>query len=116
MRTGIWLLYVSACAHAPAKPSAAPMYQKGCDGGDGEGCYQLARLYNHGTDLARDPGRVVVFLTRGCELGNGKACAVLGITYIKGEGVAVDAARGRALLSRSCDAKLADGCAAFAQV
>lgn len=57
---------------------AAKLFEKACDGGDGQGCALLAKMVSEGTGgLEWDDARAKALYKRGCELGDGPACAAL---------------------------------------
>jgi uncharacterized protein len=71
-------------------------YQRGCDGGDMEGCGFFA-------DLTKDMTQKIGFYSKACDGGYMRSCGNLGLNYFEGEGVDKDASRGAALFTRACD-------------
>jgi TPR repeat protein len=55
----------------PADPAtAAVYYQKGCDGGHGDGCTQLNELYRSGQGVTQDAARADELWQLGCRRGS----------------------------------------------
>ena len=50
---------------------------RGCDGGQRQACFALARLYGLGEGTKRDPVREKAALERACTLGSARACRTL---------------------------------------
>jgi TPR repeat protein len=53
---------------------AAPLYQRGCDGGRGYGCAKLGERFEMGRGGPKDLARAKALYARGCELGDKYAC------------------------------------------
>jgi uncharacterized protein len=73
-------------------------YEKGCDLGDGEGCYALAEQLGD-----EQPKREVALLDRGCELGEARACARSGDHHASGKYVRRDPKRAAQAWQTACD-------------
>ena len=53
---------------------AASYYDLACTGGDAEGCYELARLYDAGSGVPKDADRARAFFEKACTGGFAEAC------------------------------------------
>ncbi|MGZ8779945.1 MAG: PDZ domain-containing protein [Thermoanaerobaculia bacterium] len=62
--------YASRGEHA----RAAGLYEKSCDAGDAEACYELGLLYDEAKGVAFDPARRAALFRRACERGFVRAC------------------------------------------
>jgi hypothetical protein len=69
-------------------------YEKGCNLGDGEGCYALAEQLG-----GEHPAREIALLDRGCELGDARACASAGDHHASGKNIE----RAAAAWQTACD-------------
>ncbi len=65
--------------------------------GDADASYELARLWDRGLGVPRDPTRSVAYLQRAAAQGHADAAYLLGTFYEQGHGVAADPARAAAL-------------------
>ncbi len=94
-----------------AQERALQLSRKACDGGDGDGCYQLGVGHELGKGaLAKDLGRAASLYARACNCGSHRGCNDVAFALEKGQGVAQDKARAVALYVRSCDLGSALGC------
>lgn len=66
--------------------------------GSADALYELAKVYQQDTIVAKDLEQSVVYLTRAHGLGNMEAARVLGWLYIMGQGVPKDVEYGKMLL------------------
>ena len=57
--------------------AALALLEKGCDAGDPFGCFNLATIYDHGTDVPQDEPRAGRYYIRACERGDAEACSVV---------------------------------------
>ncbi len=53
---------------------AAPFYEKSCEGGDAQACYQLALLYDEAKGVPFDPARSAELFRKACNAGVNAAC------------------------------------------
>ncbi|MFD2578082.1 tetratricopeptide repeat protein [Novosphingobium colocasiae] len=84
---------------------------RGCAGGDGGACFDLARAFHKGKyGQQRDESKVLRYLSEGCDKGDGLSCATLGEAYDTGEGVARDRERSLQYYGRACRAQIPLGC------
>jgi TPR repeat protein len=67
-------------------------------------------MYDQGTGVAPDPGKVVELLAKACDAGDALGCRILGKFYLAGTTVKADAARGRELRARACKLGDAESC------
>lgn len=82
---------------------AAGLYERGCEGGDGAGCYSRGLQYHFGHGAVQDEARAAVFFQRACDMGHVDGCDSLARLYDEGHGVAKDEARAAVLYQRACD-------------
>jgi TPR repeat protein len=94
--------YEQQCKEVTDRPTekSVPLYQKGCDGGDPDGCKQLfiARVCGFGT--ARDLAGAADVAEHACRLNVTMACGNAGGLFIQ----LGDEKRAMAALQRGCDA------------
>jgi hypothetical protein len=87
---------------------AVEFYQKGCDGGDGWGCFLLGSAYQEGQDsgVEQDLGRAASAFQKACDLKECLNCAyscdLLGHMYEDGTGVEKDPAKALELYKQGC--------------
>lgn len=79
-------------------------YEKSCESGDAESCFDLARMYDKGDDVEKDEDRASAFYDKACEGGYFAGCNNLAVMYERGEGVTADSVKAAALYSKACDA------------
>jgi uncharacterized protein len=80
-------------------PAAARWhFEKGCNLGDGDGCYALVQLLG-----GQQPEREVALLDRACELGEPRACASAGDHYASGDHVVKDIQHAAEAWQKACD-------------
>ena len=53
------------------------LYQKACDGGDMEGCFNLGGAYFNGDGVARDIDKAMKLFQKACDGGDMEGCNVL---------------------------------------
>ena len=76
-----------------------------CDAGDYLDCQELAKAYQDGDGVGKDPAKALSLFTRACEAKSGWACAMVGSFVASGRGVgAADPAGAARWFSRACDA------------
>jgi uncharacterized protein len=100
----------SIFAHDYDMARAADYFGRGCDGGDGHGCYRLGVLLEGGLGIPADPARAVTVYQRACNDGELPACSNLGRLYVLGQGVERDDTNAVLLFRRACDGGNAGGC------
>lgn len=95
---------------------AAELYQKGCDGGNGDldSCTGLGSLYRKGAGVPRDPARAAELYQKACIGGEEdfEGCTWLGILYNDGIGVPRNPVLAAELYQEACDGGAGDldGC------
>ncbi len=94
------------------KVRAAKLYQRACDGGDGNACWGLGDMTEVGDGgLKKDAARAVKLFERGCERGAAGACGKLARLHRDGDlGVPVDPPKALTLYRRACDGGSALDC------
>lgn len=68
------VVITDACTGLKASAEAAALQQKACDGGDGQGCSDLARRYICASGVPLDLPRSTALSERACDLGFVPAC------------------------------------------
>jgi TPR repeat protein len=96
----------AACTDAAAAFAADPVrataaLQKGCEGGDGKSCAQLAREYETGAAGKVDAALASTFREKACSAGDGKSCRKLAAAVDTGDDVA-DQRRANELWRKGC--------------
>jgi len=93
---------------------AASLLQKGCNMGDGDGCYLLADMRRANLGTNSDPALVSDLLNHAtecyraaCSGGDARSCAALGLMFIRGEAKSGNVAQGLQWMERACE--LGDG-------
>lgn len=81
--------------------TAANLYQQACTGGDAFGCAMLARFYENGTGVTKDPVRAASLDQQACTGGISRNCTFLGHSYETGIGVAKDEVRAAGLYQQA---------------
>ena len=70
---------------------ALKYFQKSCDGGLKNGCFNLSGLYLQGKGMVRkDMKKAMEYSVRSCELGHPRGCANASRMYHLGDGVSKD--------------------------
>jgi hypothetical protein len=88
---------------SPDYGAARSYLQRACDGGEFEGCRNLAELYQQGQGVPRDPARSRQLLDYACRAGDPPACRVLGARLHDGsERAAGDPSAARVHFERGC--------------
>jgi TPR repeat protein len=109
---------------APAVPAdqakAVAFYQRGCDRGSADACFDLGSKYQLGLGVAKDEAKAAQLYAGACNAGNAMACVNLGWMAKQGIAVPKDALRAATLFARACDAGggigAARGCALLADM
>jgi len=89
---------------------AAQLYQKACDGGNSDGCYNLGLLYVSGRGVKQDYQKAVKLFKKDCDSGNAEGCYNLGVAYNNGKGVKQDFYTAKQYYGKACDLGLQLGC------
>jgi TPR repeat protein len=80
--------------------TAAEFYEKGCNGGDAQGCNNLGSLHEFGLiGIGPDPVRAAGLYRRACDRGDAQGCGNLGIVSLDDPGRRDEAIR---LLREGC--------------
>jgi beta-lactamase hcpA (cysteine-rich 28 kDaprotein) len=89
---------------------AGQLYQKACDGGNADGCYNLGLLYVSGRGVKQDYQKAVKLFKKDCDSGNAEGCYNLGVSYNNGKGVKQDFYTAKQYYGKACDLGLQLGC------
>jgi TPR repeat protein len=101
---------------AKDSPSAASFYQKACDAGKAEGCYELAGKYESGKGVAKDDFRASDLYSKACTAGIVRGCTGLATKYQFGMGIGKNVMRARQLWNKACSMGDEFACASAAQL
>src|SRR5262245_19096377 len=71
------------CRTVRADADAVRLFEKGCDGGDARGCFDLSIRYLCGVGVARDAKKGAEAAERSCDLGVMQACGNAGMLYLR---------------------------------
>lgn len=93
-----------------AYTDAHALYERACNGGESNGCFNLGKMYAMGHGVSVDQTRAVAEYRKGCDLRSADACGLLGVRYLKGLGVTKDEKEAARLLHESCDLGSPWGC------
>lgn len=85
----------------PAK--ATSFFERGCDGGPRDSCYNAGIAYDKGLGAPPDRDKAVKFYTKSCEMGFGDACNNLGYLYLS-DGDLRGFSKGLGCIKKGCDA------------
>ncbi len=97
---------------SPDYGAARSYLQRACDGGEFEGCRNLAELYEQGQGVPRDAARSRQLLDYACRAGDPPACRVLGARLHDGsERSAGDPSAARFYFERGCHLGEPSACA-----
>ena len=89
---------------------AVQLYEKACNGGYVEGCYNLGLMYDTGEGVKQDSFKAFQLYEKACNDNIAGGCSNLGILYYKGEGVKQDSAKALGLFDKACQMKDESGC------
>ena len=100
---------------------ASTLYRKSCDpdekGLGADGCVDLARIYELGRGVPKNPAKAAEILTYGCNAYSSSSCSVLAGRYLTGTGLVKDEKKddkkAAELYRRSCGFS-PEGCVALA--
>jgi len=94
--------------------SASTLYKKACDGGNVQGCGNLAFLYQTGQGVKQDYFKASTLYKKACDGSIYVGCLNLGILYAMGKGVGQSSSKAKALFKKACDGGEALGCENYA--
>ena len=89
---------------------AAQLYQKTCDSGIAEGCYNLGVLYADGQGVNQDYQKAAQLYQKACDGGDAEGCYNLGLLYGNGQGVRQNFSTAKQYYGKACDLGLQLGC------
>lgn len=89
---------------------AGQLFQKACDSGNADGCYNLGLLYVNGRGVKQDYQKAVKLFKKDCDSGNAEGCYNLGVSYNNGKGVKQDFYTAKQYYGKACDLGLQLGC------
>lgn len=103
-------------APAPHRESAATSrLEQACQKGEGEKCFQVARLFTLGEKVQKDLSRGASFFEKGCRANHANSCTALGSLLWIGQDVQQDRTLAAALWKHACHQGSSDACALFSE-
>lgn len=60
---------------------AATLFEKACNSGNAQGCFQLGALYEKGSGVAQNKYKAVALYTQACNGGESHGCSNMAMTY-----------------------------------
>lgn len=110
--TMLGVLYEKGESGGRADPkTAADYYRRGCDAGDGNGCFRHALSLETGTSGATKPALARTRYRAACDASIPEGCNNLGAMLRDGEGGDANPADARAVFKRGCDGQFGLACA-----
>jgi len=82
---------------------AAKMYHKGCDGGDINGCYNLASSYYRGRGVIRDLRLASAIYDDTCNKGHLYGCYYGAKMHKEGKGIRKDKSKAKKMFAKACN-------------
>jgi TPR repeat protein len=91
--------------------AAMSFYEKACDGGLADGCFNFAEmLFTGGKDVEVDKAKSAQLYATACDGGTAKACAQLARMNEHGDGTVHDMHQALALYEQACNGAVAESC------
>jgi TPR repeat protein len=50
------------------------LYRQGCDGGDGNGCIRLGKMFEDGDGVTQDKAQALALYRKGCDAADREGC------------------------------------------
>jgi uncharacterized protein len=100
-REGIFYAF-GTWGHKKDYTKAKPLFEKGCNAGDQEGCKELALLYHYGRGVKQDQVKALEIYTKACEAKNSTACYYGAELHQYGRGTAKDLNKAKAMFAKAC--------------
>ena len=85
-------------------------YGQACSNGEGDGCFNLAAIYDTGDESVKDKFKALKYYKQACETGHALACNTTGVLYAQGEGTETDLNIAQKYFDQSCKLQEAFGC------
>lgn len=108
-REGIFYAF-GTWGHKKDYAKAKPLFEKGCNGGDQDGCKELAGLYQYGRGTAKDETKALSIYTKACTSNNSTSCYYAAELHQYGRGTKKDLTKARELLSKACSGGYKSAC------
>ena len=93
------------------KQKAVKLWEKACEGGHMEGCFNSGILYSTGDGVKQNKQKAVEFYEKACDAGKIDGCYNVGNIYFKGDGVKRNLQKAKKFYKKACDAGDTEGCA-----
>lgn len=94
--------------------TAARLFAKACDGGDGAACVRVGDLHAEGRGVAKSDADAARYYERACDADDPSGCFAFGRACMRGEGVQADEGRGTAAFDRGCRLGHGGACTEYA--
>ena len=76
-------------------------FQRSCDGGFKNGCFNLSSLYLQGSLVKKDMGKALEYSLKSCDLGHPWGCGNASRILKTADGVSMDTKKGEELLKKA---------------
>ena len=91
-------------------------YGQACSNGEGDGCFNLASIYDTGDESVKDKFKALEHYKQACETGHALACNNIGVLYAQGEGTETDLNIAQNYFDKSCKLQEEFGCKNLSKV
>lgn len=108
-REGIFFAF-GTWGHKKDYGQAKSLFEKGCSGGDQDGCKELATLHQYGRGTAKDQVQALNIYTKACDAKNSTSCYYAAEMHRYGQGTPKDVRKAAALYAKACTAGYKSAC------
>ncbi|GAA7401207.1 hypothetical protein MM0348_05620 [Helicobacter pylori] len=84
---------------------AKKYFSKACGLKDGDGCFNLGRLYYYGEGVEKDFKKALALFEKACDLNNSGGCGSLGMLYENDQGVEKNLTKAAQFYTKACELK-----------
>ncbi|HEC1763856.1 TPA: sel1 repeat family protein [Campylobacter lari] len=109
-KKGCYFLGAIYRLHYKNYPKAAEFYKRACELNDGDGCWELAFLYETGKGVKMSSSMAEKLYNKACSLNSFHACFDLGVIYEKGQVVSKNNFKAVEFYKKACDMNYKEGC------
>ena len=92
---------------------ARRIFQKLCNGGSAEGCFNIGLIYDKGQGVKKSYLKAKKFYSKACDGESAEGCYNLAFLYANGQGIKTDRIKGKELYHKACRLGLATGCETY---
>lgn len=100
-REGVFYAF-GTWGHKKDYSKAKPLFEKGCNAGDQDGCKELALLYHYGRGVAKDQAKALDIYTKACDAKNSTSCYYGAELHQYGRGTPKDLNKAKAMFAKAC--------------